>query len=347
MGWVFHGAQESFEQNRALWDALNQSQGNHALLDSMFVGPLIRHFASQNTLLGVCDDDGRPGMVIVDRVRTGFWQTFQPAQAPLGLILFANGADASIQLERLLRSLPGYSLGFSVLQQDPDFTAFGNLPRRQTLETLDYMNTSRISLAGGFEDYWKIRGRYYVDDLRRQSRRLEEQGVRLEFVVERDPAQVAEGVREYGRLEGMGWKGKEGTAVTADNRQGLFYREVLENFCGTGEGAIYRLLFNGKTVASDLCLERGGMTVVLKIAYDETLPGISPGKFLHREILRSLFADAKAKALEWYGRVHEWQTKLGSSARTMFHINFYRNRWVPVARGLLKKSSRVLSREGR
>ena len=52
--------------------------------------------------------------------------------------------------------------------------------------------------------------------------------------------------------------------------------------------------------------------VVLKIAYDENLQGISPGKFIHREILKRLFQEGKTRTLEWYGRVHEWQKKLGS-----------------------------------
>jgi CelD/BcsL family acetyltransferase involved in cellulose biosynthesis len=346
MGWVFRNAYDHFDRYRSMWDALNQSRGNHVLLDSMFVGPLIRHFASKETLLGISDDDRNSGMVIMDKVRTGLWQTFQPAQAPLGLILLGNSDGASEQMAGLIRSLPGYSLGFSAMQQDPDFTAFGSLDHCQTAETLNYITTSRVTLAGSFEEYWKDRGRYYVDDLRRQSRRLDEQGVQLKFVADRDPDRVAEHIRDYGRLEGMGWKGREGTAVTSENQQGLFYREVMENFCSRGEGVVFKFLFNGKAVASDLCLERDGMMVVLKIAYDESLPGISPGKFIHREILRALFAEAKVKALEWYGRMHEWQTKLGSSARTMFHVNFYRNRWVPVVRGVLKRSLRFLKHEG-
>ena len=101
---------------------------------------------------------------------------------------------------------------------------------------------------------------------------------------------------------------------------------------------MYQLLFNQQVVACDLCLERDGTTVVLKIAYDESLKGLSPGKFLHREILRSLFADGKTKVLEWYGRVHEWQQKLDSKERAMFHVNYFRQKWVPVTRQLIRKA---------
>ena len=342
MSWIFRNARDAFDEHREKWDEINKRCGNHILLDSVFVGALVRHFASDQTLLGISNDDSKPGMLIVDQVRPGFWQTFQPSQAPLGLILFGNNNGAQKQIARLMCDIPGYCVGFSVTQQDPDFTAFTNLGHSRTAERCDYAETSRIILAGNFGEFWKQTGRYFVDDLRRQTRRLEEQAIRMEFEIERDPIRVAECIRDYARLEGTGWKGREGTAVTAENRQGLFYREIMENFCSRGEGVIYRLLFNGEAVASDLCLERNGMIVVLKIAYDERFQGISPGKFVHREILKCLFEEGKTRALEWYGRIHEWQRRLGSSARTMFHVNFYRNAWVPVARRLIKATRGML-----
>ena len=124
----------------------------------------------------------------------------------------------------------------------------------------------------------------------------------------------------------------------------MFYTDVLEKFCSRGEGVIYRLLFNGEVVASDLCLERDGMTVVLKIAYDENLQGISPGKFIHREILKLLFEEGKTRTLEWYGRIHEWQRKMGSTPRTMYHLNFYRHEWVFAARHLIKQAHGLINR---
>ena len=88
------------------------------------------------------------------------------------------------------------------------------------------------------------------------------------------------------------------------------------------------------------------MLVVLKIAYDETFQRFSPGKFIHREILRSLFEEGKIRTVEWYGRMHEWQRKLDSVPRTMFHVNFYRTEWVPMARRLIKATRGILNRLG-
>lgn len=342
MVWLFQKARDAFQDLRGRWDDLNKSCGNHVLLDSEFVSSLLRHFGSDDTLLGISDS----GMVFLERTRRGFWQTFQPAQGPLGLILLQTTKPVEEHVADLMRCLPGFCLGLSITQQDPDFTALKNMNHSLNFETVDYITTSRIRLTGEFEPYWKARGRYFVDDLRRQTRRLEEQGIRIEFSVERQPGRVAECIGEYGRLEATGWKGTEGTAVTAENQQGRFYRDVLEKFCTKGEGAIYRLLFSGKVVATDLCLERNGMMAVLKIAYDESLAGISPGKFLHREILRQLFQEQNIEVVEWYGRLHEWQKKLDSSPRTMFHVNFYRHSWVPVAKSYFKRSLQLINGVG-
>src|SRR5262245_61412153 len=223
MDWVFRSARDTFDKHREQWDEINKRCGNHILLDSAFVSLLIRHFASHHKLLGISNDDSKPGMLIVDQVRPGFWQTFQPSQAPLGLILFGNKNGVQEQIATLMCNLPGYCVGFSVTQQDPDFTAFTNPGHSRTAERCDYAETSRIILAGNFGEFWKQTGRYFVDDLRRQTRGLEEQGVRMGFVAERDSGRVAECIRDYASLEASGWKAREGTAVTAEGPQGLFY----------------------------------------------------------------------------------------------------------------------------
>ena len=207
MSWVFRNARESFDQHRE--QRQNQkSCGNHVLLDSEFVGALVRYFASDQTLLGISDDNRKPAMALVDRLRPGLWQTFQPAQGPLGLILFSSRSDTQNQIARLMRSLPGYCVGFSVTQQDPDFTVFTNLNSSRTVENSDHAATSRIVLTGTFGEFWKQTGRYFVDDLRRQTRRLEEKGIRMDFVAERGAGRVAECIRDYAKLEESGWKAR-------------------------------------------------------------------------------------------------------------------------------------------
>jgi hypothetical protein len=348
MGWVFRSAYESFDQYREMWDEINRTQGNHILLDSIFVRPLIRYFASQEALLGISEDPRNPGMVLVDKIKKGLWQTFQPSQSPLGLILFGNKDNVLGQIRALMHSLPGYALGFAVLQQDPDVSVFRDLNRSQMIEILEYTKTARVTLTGTFEDYWKRRGRDLVDNLARRCRHLTSKGIQFELVVDRHPGRVAECIQEYGTLEGIGWKSRQGTAVTADNRQGLFYREMLEDFCRDGEGVMYRLLFDGKTVASQLGLERDGMLILLKMAFDENFKDFSPGFLIQRMIFKTLFSEGKINVVEFYGPVRDgWTTKWTDEIRRMYHVNFYRHGWVVVARRFLKACSRLLRSEAK
>jgi hypothetical protein len=244
----------------------------------------------------------------------------------------------------LLRALPGFALGFSVTQQDPDFTCFGNLNSTPAMETLDYIQTPRLTINGKYEDYWKQRSKNLTHNLSRQRRRLKEQGGVLELVTDRNAEAVANAVQEYGSLETSGWKGHEGSAVAPHNAQGRFYREMLENFCNRGEAVIYRLRLNGKTVASDLCLERNGTLIILKTAYDEAVAGLSLGLLLHQEIFQNVFEERKIRVIEFYGRLRDWHTKWTNEIRTMYHINFYRSGWAQKARRLLKVSTDLWTR---
>jgi hypothetical protein len=346
MTWTFLNARHFYDEHRHKWDAINRSQAHHILLDSVFVGALVRYFGSDKTVLAISDDETKPGMLILTRVRSGFWQTFQPAQGPLGLILLSNRDNLEAQIVKLIQHLPGYPLCLSVCQQDPDFTCFEKIGESAKIQVIDYIRTARLSLKGTFEEYWQKRGKDLARNLDRRCRQLAKRGIEFELLVDRSPECVAGCIREYSALETSGWKFTQGTAVSAEGVQGKFYREILERFCMVGEGVIYRLLFNGKTVASQLGLQRNGMLVLLKMAYDENFKEFSPGFLLQREIIRSNFSQSTVKVIEFYGRVRDgWTSKWTDEIRTMYHINFYRYDFVSAARSLIKHCHRLFRGE--
>jgi hypothetical protein len=348
MGWTFHLALENFSRYCDLWDEVNRSHGDHLVLDSLFVEPLVRQFASEKTLLAVCEDKEKPLLALVEPAMKAMWQTFQPSQAPIGLAVFGarDGILLSQQISGLMRALPGYAVGLSFTQQDPDFSSFKTLNGAFAVERLDYVETARLTVPKDWEDYWRSRSKNLTHNLLRQRRRLEEKGRKVELAAERDSRGVASAIEEYGILESSGWKGKAGTAVSKDNSQGRFYQEMLENFCVRREGIIYRLLIDGKAVASDLCLERDGRIVILKTAYDEEVKGLSLGLLLHMEIFRTLSQERRIRVIEFYGRVRDWHLKWTDEIRTMYHVNFYRSAWMSKARRMFKTAV-ALKRESK
>jgi len=328
MTWKFQSAVASFEDARSDWDALNQAKGNHIALDSGFVGSLLRHFGNERITLARNNGSANPGIALLVRQGAGRWETFQPSQAPLGLILLGRRDDSGDALLELARALPGYVLQLSVLQQDQDFSSFPAHSNGGRLQNLNYVETARITLNGTFEDYWKARGTNLRHNLSRRRRRMTEKGYSLELTEIRAHGDVDKALREYGHLESKGWKAGEGTAVSEDNVQGRFYREVFEYFCTRGEGIIYQLRLNGRVAASDLCLVRDGMMVVLKTAYDEELNEFSPAMLMREEILRKAYGSGQVRVIEFYGRVMEWHTKWSQEIRTIYHVNLFRHPWV-------------------
>jgi hypothetical protein len=337
MTWKFQPAAASFEEVRNDWDALNQRTSNHILLDSGFVAPLLRYFPEGAVLLGSSDDAETPGMALLVPRGTGRWETFQPSQAPIGLMLLGSPNPRTDSLTRLTLALPGYAFQLSVLQQDPDYSPFVLNLNSGMFERLDYIQTARITLAGTFEDYWKARGTNLRHNVAKRRRRLVEKGYRIELTEVRSPSEVEAAIREYGNLESQGWKGRDGTAVAIDNAQGCFYRDVFQYFCARGEAVIFQLRFNDRVASSDLCLVRNGMMIVLKTAYDEQLNEYSPAFLMREEILQRSFAEQQVRRIEFYGRVMEWHTRWSNEIRTLYHVNCFRHRWVAPLKKLVRR----------
>jgi hypothetical protein len=338
MTWTFQPASRSFQQERSAWDSINASRGNHILLDSGFVSPLLRHFANGNVSLGINSDPAGAGMVLLTSCGLARWQSFQPSQAPIGMFLLAQPDTSGEKLRGMMKRLPGFAVHMSVLQQDPDYASLSLSENRPDLERVDYIETARITIAGTFEDYWKQRGSNLRHNLARRRRRMTEKGFAAELVVRRSPAEVKDAIREYGRLESMGWKAKDGTAVSADNAQGRFYADVFEHFCERGEAAIYQFVLNGNVVASDLCLMRGGMMIVLKTAYDEALNEYSPALLMREDIMKSVFAEGNIKLIEFYGRVMDWHRRWTDEVRVLYHVNCYRYEWLATLKKLVRRT---------
>jgi hypothetical protein len=334
MAWEHSPALQHFERLRSDWDRLNQASHDHLLLDSRFVGPALRCFGDDDVLLAV--DADSQSMALVRRTGPGIWETFQPSQAPLGLMVVAKSAEPRNALSGLLSSLPGLALQLGVLQQDPEYSVFGLLADPQ-LERLDYIRTPNLPLRGTYDDYWNSRSGNLRHNISRQLKRLAEKGRQLELVVRKAPGEMADAIREYGRLESAGWKGQEGTAVSEDNSQGRFYREVFEGFAETGQAWVYQLVLDGAVIASDLCLVHNGMMVVLKTAYDESIPQTSPALLMRQKIICQLYEENTVRVVEFYGRVLDWHLKWTDQVRTMYHINCFRNRVMAELRGAVKR----------
>ena len=313
------------------WRRLHQESGGSPLLASQFVGAALAVFGSGREQLAWHEQDGRTDiMTVLAPARLGAWNTFQPAQAPVGLWLQcdagAHTADPAV-LQSLLQALPGAALMLGVTQCDPMLMArpASGAARR----TLDYIDTARITLPASFDAYWNTRGKNLRSNLRKQRRRLADDGLPTRLQLSREVHEMAAAVEDYGRLESAGWKARDGTAVAGDNDQGRFYRAMLEAFAASGAARVYRYWIGDRLAAMDLCIEGGGCVIVLKTAYDESFGNtLSPALLMREEATRDIIESRRFERIEFYGRVMEWHLRWTEEVRVMYHLNAYRWPWL-------------------
>ncbi len=314
------------------WNALNDRGFRTPVLHADFVGPLLAHFGDGGERLAyVADATGSfRRAAVVGRSGTFVADTFQPSQAPIGLWLQddgANGLPTAAELAALAAALGATTaiVGFS--QLDPEHVARVEAPDRIAL---DYIDTARVTIAGTFEAYWAARGKNLRANMKKQKNKLDAEDVDLRFDCVTDAAGVAAAIADYGRLESAGWKASGGTAVSADNAQGRFYRDVFERFCARGAGRIHRCFYGERLAAMDLCLEHAGVMVIVKTAFDESIRGTSPAFLMRHDYFPPIFETRRVARIEFYGRVMEWHTKWSDEVRTLYHATTYR--WPLVAK---------------
>jgi hypothetical protein len=335
MPWQFHPI-TTFAQHSRDWDRLAEATGGVPFLTSRFLGPALTHLATGSERLALCVEAGEAkAMTIVVRRAPGVWQTFQPSQLPLGP--WVMSADDSIygRANALLRGLPGWAVRLGVTQLDP--AIYPRPPASGTAATVDYIETAFVEVAGTFEDYWSERGKNLRANMKKQRRKLAADGVAARFEVLTRPQEMAEAVASYGRLESAGWKAAGGTAISAENVQGRFYRTMLEAFCEAGRGRVYRLCFDDRVVAVDLCIDGGDMEVVLKTTYDETVKSLSPASLLREEEFASVFREHRVQRVEFFGRMMEWHTHWARQSRMLYHLNVSRFAWLDRVRSIVAK----------
>ncbi|MCA9232663.1 MAG: GNAT family N-acetyltransferase [Planctomycetales bacterium] len=306
------------------WDTINNAHYTHPLLESRFVAKTLEHLGTGRERIAVVGADGSPDAIaVLTENRLGAWGTFQASQSPLGAMILRSGADIAGVAKALFAGLPLSCQILSLTQQDPDI-----LPRpddQPRLASLDYIDTARITIDRGFDDYWASRGKNLRHNMKRQRNRLEREGTELRLETLSRPEQMREGVKSYGDLESLGWKAEQGTAVHLDNEQGRFYAAMLEDYAETGNARIYRYYYNNRLSAVDLCIHNGSAFIILKTTYDESVQTSSPALLMRREYFPPIFDNHEAGRIEFYGKVMDWHTKWSDEIRTLYHVNAYRN----------------------
>ena len=119
--------------------------------------------------------------------------------------------------------------------------------------------------------------------------------------------------QEFLRLEGSGWRGKAGGAISCDPKLVKMHRDMLAGASDAGHLRICTLRVNEQCIAMELAFLIGDRCYSPKITYNEEFARYSPGQLLARWVIEDLVkrdvslydllgARARNKAL-WAGTV--------------------------------------------
>jgi CelD/BcsL family acetyltransferase involved in cellulose biosynthesis len=316
-----------FGQIASHWQHLAARHLRAPFLSLEFIEPLLRHFSTGAEQVAIGEAEvGIAGLAILTPTARSRRNAFQPSQLPLGPVLLDEGLAVETALESLAQRLPISTLSIGFTQLDESM-----YPRPASTARLavgDYIQTAWVDVVGSFADYWEARGKNLRQNIRKQRRKLQEDGVETRLEILRNAACVASAIEDYGRLESSGWKASGGTAIHPDNVQGQFYREMLERFCSEGKGCIYRYSFAGKVVAVDLCIESTETLVVLKTTYDESIKMLSPAFLMREEAFGHIWGEGRIRRIEFFGKLMDWHKRWTDNAREIYHLTNYRWSWI-------------------
>lgn len=104
---------------------------------------------------------------------------------------------------------------------------------------------------------------------------------------------------EFLRLEASGWKGETGagSAIALTERSRRFFESLYLGDIAVPGAEINLLTVDGRPIAGQLCIRRGGALSLLKIAFDQSMEKNSPGSVLLDMLLQRTCADPNTCAV--------------------------------------------------
>lgn len=330
VAWKIFDADELIRTYSSEWQSLNKrcNQSN-PMLDIKFIGPLVKHFSGKdNVLLAVEESSGKvTSMALIQHESIGRWKLFMPSQAVIGpvIMLPRDKKNILLSLKQLCKALPGYAWLLGFQKQDPKYSTITDIEESLQTSTAGVTTTTYIDTVGDFEVYFQARQKQIRQKMKKTYHMLELDNIKARLKEIRDPDGLPEAVGVYGDIESRGWKGKNNTAVSRDNIQGAFYRDVLVNFSEEGGTVVYQLLFDDIIVASLLTVFQNKMQVSLKTTFDEKYAQYSPGRFMKYLMSQTAFENPDIRVIENYTNASPADQKWNSGSRHIYHVNYYRS----------------------
>lgn len=319
------GGREEFDAVAAEWDAL-ALQARTPFLSHAWLGCWWDAFAPDDgSCLLTRDADGQLQAGAVMRTgrrgtrtaaandHTGDWDVVA-ASADARAHLWAEiaGADASaLRLMGLRAHSPEAGVAEGLLR-DAGFR----------LVTREAPQSPFLPLPPTWDELLQSISRNLRSQWRRARRTLEAEGeVRVRTV--RGGEELPGALEALLRVEGSGWKARQGTAIASTPRTRTLYWDFAERAAANGWLRIHLLELEGEAIAADLDCVYGGECYLVKTGFDERFASFSPGLLLRGEALRLAIEDG-CRGYDFLGPPDGYKMRWASELRPRLHLYAYR-----------------------
>ncbi len=203
-----------------------------------------------------------------------------------------------------------------------------------------------IDIEGTLDTYWNTLSSKLRQNLRRTEKALQTAG-KIDIYEAHATDNIPEVLLECFRIESLGWKAEEGTAILCNEIVKNYYLDFFKLITEKGLLHIYFLEINNKKIAFDLSMESNGVLYGIKTGYDQEYAKYSPGLLLRKRILEILFSEQKFYRYNLMGQFdkwkHKWTRKKGAFKRYIifrkdifsFLISLKTNYWKIIVKHLL------------
>lgn len=123
--------------------------------------------------------------------------------------------------------------------------------------------------------------------IRQNLKRLGQKGD-LNCEVSQEGDDIVQWLHEFIELEASGWKGKQNSAIGAENSAQRFVEDLVNGLRGRQEVHFSKLTLDQRPIAMLLDISLGSRIYGYKTAYDESLAEYSPGALMEYENLKHL-----------------------------------------------------------
>jgi CelD/BcsL family acetyltransferase involved in cellulose biosynthesis len=235
------------------------------------------------------------------------------AWSPAGELLIDRSADQMRVMRLILEQLIDLELQWLTLEeisadQEP-WQSFLKLLRNKGYRyKLSHEGEGGlINFAGvSWDEFFSARSKNHRKQLRRALRRANEMG-RLSFYsyINMTPDLAEELMIRGFEVERKSWKGEQGTAIVQNPRAAKLYIKQARMLAESKQLAIYFLILDEKAIAWEYGWLGGHTYHSLKIGYDRSYAGLSPGQLILMYIIQQGIASKKFSQIDGMGPMGE------------------------------------------